>query len=187
MHEYNFLIPEKRDSTRELHSAEMWDWFHNKLIECSNGYTRDDNTCVGYWRNEKQELIEDASYRFSISIEEAKRTGLMRVISEACKQFDQEVIYFAGGPQNEVLYIDENHSEPVSTLLDWVMGQLAVVEDKRFDRPASEREAGIVIELKNRCTDAGLLDFALGLPELPKKTPRDCRIQLLRCLKVLGA
>jgi len=186
MYEYNFLIPILQNGTKEPHPVEAWEWLQDQLTEAMCGLTYENSTCTGVW-NDSNRLVWDTSYRYSVDIEHGKLEILKSILTEACNKFGQECIRLAGGPNTEVVYIDSTHSEPAPTLLDWVMGQLAVIEETRL-RPVlkGSREAAIIIELKDRCTHEGLLDFALTLPELSTKTPRDCRIQLLRCLEKLG-
>jgi hypothetical protein len=183
-HAYNFLIPLVQDGSREPHSSETWDWLHARLVDLAGGYTRDAKPCVGCW-SDNGDLCEDDSYRYSISIESRLLSDLRSILSECCTHFDQRCMFLAGGPRNETWLVDQSHSEPTSSLQEWVMAQLAAIEETDNRKPG-RREADIVVELKDRAIDARMLTFALSLPEVQSKTPRDCKIQLLRCLRELG-
>jgi len=104
MREFTFLIPEREDTSRKLHSAQKWHDLEKKLLAAFGGFTRQ-GIVGGSWADDDGNIIEDTSRKYSICGESTSCWALLAAILTQSKlDFDQQCIYVAETSLAVVLY-----------------------------------------------------------------------------------
>lgn len=97
MQQYQFIIPEKRDSDKLPHTSEEWSRLADSLFAVADGFITD--YVLGYWRDDSGEIVGDSSRRYTVAVGEwlivgGICSGLKAIVRDACETFDQQCIYF---------------------------------------------------------------------------------------------
>lgn len=92
MQQYQFIIPEKRDSDKLPHTNEEWTQLADSLLAIAGGFTTDG--VKGYWWDRNGKIVSDSSKRFTIAVEDSEFGELYDIAVGCLSRFDQQCIYF---------------------------------------------------------------------------------------------
>ena len=93
MKQYQFIVPERRDSDKQLHSFDVETGLHDSLLAIAGGFTVDHVT--GFWKNSDGHVVTDSSLRYTIAIARGNDGALRHIVRSCLETFDQKCIYFA--------------------------------------------------------------------------------------------
>ena len=104
MQQYQFIIPNCRDSDKKPHDPEAYNWLAGELLDIAGGFTSE--TVIGAWRDDSGNIVSDVSKRFTVAIGcRVTETSvfvqrgidlaiLKRIVVDCLTKFDQQCIYF---------------------------------------------------------------------------------------------
>ena len=92
LYEWAFLVPEVRNSDRQLHPSRAWLRLQQALEERFGGFTGPE----GPWPGNEPEGEIESSYRFRVAIPKERADDLRNLLRELKELFDQERFYLKG-------------------------------------------------------------------------------------------
>ena len=102
MQEIRFYIPLVRDSNRECHHADAWNYLANTLLDLAGGFT-DCGIVTGCWRDASGKTIHDDSRAYVIALDSESEWKARRLFRKFCRVFDQQCIYVSFAGQAELI------------------------------------------------------------------------------------
>jgi hypothetical protein len=110
--ECSFLIPIRRDgilSEGKEHSRELWFWLDQELFDRFEGGTHSPGLYKGFYRDaDTGKRVDDASYKYTIAMEEDDVDRLRRFLTGLCIVFQQKCIYLSVAGRVE--FIEARHA-----------------------------------------------------------------------------